>query len=318
MARLPDFEAWAIFAKVVETGGFASAAADLAVSKGTVSKAITRLERRLGATLFHRTSRRLSLTETGRGAFARAEGLLADGEALDAEAMAQSESPRGVVRMAAPLSFGIAYLGALLPEFLTLHPEITIDLSLSDGQVDLIENGFDLGLRISDLEDSSLLARRLCPVRLRLVGSPAYFDAHGRPSHPREIADHAALIYTNRRTPETWRFAKKGGETVSVKVTGQMRVNNADVMRPALLSGMGLARQPDFLVWRDLAEGRLEEVLPAWADEIGLHLITPPSTIRPARVRALIAFLSERLAGAPWVTGPTRANFDQMESSGRR
>jgi len=267
-----------------------------------VHKAAPRLETRLGGALYHRAWRRLSLTGAGRASLDRAAHLLAEGEALEAEASAQSATPRGLVRVAAPMSFGIAHLGAALPEFCALYPEVSIELSLSDQLVDIVEEGFDLALRISALEDSSLLARRLCPVRVMLVGSPDYFDKHGRPSHPKDLTAHRGLFYTGGRSKDVWRFQHAEHGQYAVSVPSPLRVNNADILRPSLLAGLGLAMQPDFLAWDDVRTGLLEEVLTDWAPPpIALHLVTPPSTIRPARVEVLIAFLAKRMGAAPWL-----------------
>ena len=301
MSRLPDFEAWAIFAKVAEMGAFARAAAELGLSKATVSKAVGRLETRMGATLFHRTSRRLALTESGRSALERANRILAEGEALEAEAAAQSTEPRGMVRLAAPMSFGLRHVAPILPEFLSRFPQITLDLSLSDERVDLVAEGFDLGVRIGKLPDSSLLARRLCGVKLALVGAPAYFDKHGTPQHPRDLVWHRALTYTYALTPNTWRFEHRTLGEQLVSVTGLLKVNNSDAMLPTLKAGMGLALLPEFLVWPELADGSLSAVMSDWQSmEIGLHLVSPPGRSRPARVRALSDFLAEHLTSAAW------------------
>jgi DNA-binding transcriptional LysR family regulator len=299
--RLPDFEAWAIFAKVAERGSFAGAAQALGLANPTVSKAIARLEARLGVALLSRTSRRLSLTEAGRSALARAGRILQEGEALEDEAAEQSDVARGLVRISAPLSFGTAYVGATLPEFLAAYPEITLDFALSDRRVDLVAEGFDLALRIAALEDSSLLARRLCTVRILLVAAPGYLDAHGRPSHPAQLQHHCALAYTGGTSRGVWRFAHPqfGEETVEPPV--RVWTDNADMLNPALLAGQGLALQPEFLVWRELREGRLEVAMPEWSvAPLGLHLITPPSPLRPRRVQVLIDHFARALAKAPW------------------
>jgi DNA-binding transcriptional LysR family regulator len=240
MPQLPDLEAWAIFAKVAETGSFAGAAADLQLSKATVSKAISRLEGRLGERLFHRTSRRLSLTETGRVLSVRAAQILADAEAVEAEGLAQSAAPRGRIRMAAPMSFGVEHVAPALPDFLHAYPEISIDLHLSDQTIELVGGGFDLALRIAALSDSSMVARRLCQVRRLLVGAPDYFASRGRPSHPRDLAGHGCLGYSYLPSGDNWQFIGPAGEQHEIAVTGPLRANNADALMPALRrSGRG-------------------------------------------------------------------------------
>ena len=302
--RLPDLEAWAIFAKVAEHGSFSRAARELGLSDPTVSKAIGRLEARLGLTLIARTSRRIALTDAGRAALARASRLLSEGEAVEAEAVEQSRTPRGRVRISAPLSFGIAYLGATLPGFLEAYPEITVDFALSDRKVDLVAEGFDLALRIASLDDSSLLSRRLCTVRLLLVGAPGYFERHSMPTHPAELARHRTLAYTGGASRGVWRFAHPsfGEETVEPPV--RIWTDNADLLNPALIAGQGLAIQPEFLVWRELRDGRLAIAMPEWSvTPLGLHLVMPPSPFRPLRVQVLIDHLARELAAAPWGCG---------------
>lgn len=299
--KLPDLEALAVFAKVAEAGAFARAARDLGVSKATLSKAVSRLETRLGTRLFHRTSRQLSLTEAGRSVLAGARDMLAAGEGAEAQALDDAAAPRGQVRLAGPMSFGLAYLAPALPDFLAQYPDVTVDLHLSDATVDLVGGGFDVAMRIGALADSSLIARRLCDVPRYVVAAPAYLERRGVPVHPRELSEHDCLTYSYLATPEIWRFTGPEGEEVAARPGMRMRANNADALMPALIAGLGLALQPDFVVWHHLRDGRLKAVLEDWAPPpIGLNLVTPPGGHRPARVSALIAFLVTRFSGAPW------------------
>jgi len=297
MSKLPDLEGLAIFAKVVETRSFAGAATELGLSKATVSKAISRVEARLGARLFNRTSRRFALTDAGRALSERAARILAEGESAENEALAQSATPRGLVRLAVPMSFGLTRVAPLLPEFLAAYPEVSVDLHLSDATVDLIGDGFDVALRIAVLPDSSLVARRLCGVARHTVAAPAYLERHGRPSHPFDLATHKCLCYAYLATPDVWHFTNAAGEPASVRPGGPLRVNNGDAMMPALLAGLGIAVLPDFIVREALADGRLETILTDWSLPQGaLHLVMPSAGPRPARVEALVAFLTRHLS----------------------
>lgn len=307
MSKLPDLEAWAVFAKVAETGSFAKAAADLSMSQSTVSKAITRLEGRLRITLFHRTSRKMSLTASGEASLVRAARILSEGEAVEAEVSEQSKSLRGTIRVTAPMSFGVSHLGPALPLFMQRHPEVTLEVNFSDAMTDLVAQGFDVALRISALPDSSLLARRLCTVRILLVGAPAYLEQYGHPTHPRDLVAHRALRYTHARGGEAWRFHHhKQGDFAQV-VPDILQVNNAEALMPALRAGLGLAMQPEFLAWEDLRAGRIEAVMEDWAaPTIALYIVTSPGRARPARVQALMTFLVQHFADAPWAVDPER------------
>ena len=311
MARLPDFEGLAIFAKVAELRSFAGAAAELRLSKATVSKAVSRIEARLGARLINRTSRRLALTDAGRQLAGRAAHILAEGEAAEDAALAQATMPRGLVRLAAPMSFGVLHVAPLLPEFLAAYPEVSVDLHLGDAMVDLIGEGFDAAIRIAILPDSSLVVRRLCEVLPYLVGSPAYLNKHGRPKHPLQLAEHRCIGYSYTTTPETWRFTKDG-KTATVRPAGPLRVNNGDAMLPALIAGTGVGILPEFILRDALAAGRLERLLPDWSLPSGaVFWVTPPGgprplmgywrTPAPSRERTTD---DDRATGAPTGPGP--------------
>lgn len=308
MSNLPDLEGLAVFAKVVDMRSFAGAASELNLSKATVSKAVSRLETRLGTRLFNRTSRRLALTDAGRQLSARAAHILAEAEAAEDDARAQSSTPRGLVRLAVPMSFGVLHVAPLIAEFLAIYPEVTIELHLSDAIVDLIGDGYDAAIRIGALPDSSFVARRLCDSQRYLIGSPAYLKKHGRPNHPLQLADHACLGYTYAIGPETWRFTTRDGKSASVRPSGPLRVNNGDAMMPALIAGIGLGVLPEFIVREALADGRLQRLLPEWTLASGaVYWLTPPGGPRPKRVDILRDFLMSKLSSPALRQQPRRS-----------
>ena len=296
MSKLPDFEGLAIFAKVVQTRSFTGAGAELRLSKATVSKAVSRIEKKFGTRLFNRTARRLALTEAGRELYDRAAHILTEGEAAENEGITHSAVPRGHVRLTAPISFGVLHIAPILPEFLALYPDVTIDLHLSDSHVDLVGEGYDAAIRIASLPDSSLIAKTLAPVFRRLVAAPSYLSKYGRPSHPLRLSEHRCIAYIS--TPgEAWHFSNTAGETATVRPAGPLRVNNGDAMLPVLTAGVGIGILPEFILHEALTDGRLEIVLPEWTSSGGsVHWLTPPGGRRPKRVEVLGDFLQRMLS----------------------
>lgn len=290
---LPDFEAWAVFAIVNERKSFSGAAAALGISKSTVSKAISRLERRLGVTLFYRTSRRLSLTDSGFALAERARVMLA--EAVEAEECAREEAatPSGTVRLAVPMSFGLTHVGPVIADFMSHYRDVQVDLHLSDARVDLVGDGFDVALRIGMLPDSSLRVRTLRPVAMGLFAAPAYLARKGTPRHPGELEPHDLFCYSYRDGEEGIRL-HNGREEAFVRLDGRLRANNADVMLPAVMAGHGLLMLPDFIGVEARRSGAIVPVLPDWTPApVAMHLVTPPGRLRPRRVDALIDTLAE-------------------------
>jgi DNA-binding transcriptional LysR family regulator len=223
--------------------------------------------------------------------------MLAEGEAAESEALSQSSAPRGLVRLAAPMSFGVMHIAPLLPEFFRAYPDVSVDLQLSDALVDIIGGGFDGAVRIAALPDSSLVARRLCTMPLYLVAAPAYLKVHGRPKHPLQLSEHVGLGYSYQLSPDTWRFRKAPGEIAAVRPAGPLRVNNGDAMLPSLIAGIGLGVLPEFIVRDALAARQLEILLPDWSLPAGaVHWVTPPGGPKPKRVQALAEFLAAKLA----------------------
>lgn len=292
--RLPDLEAWAIFASVVEHRSFTGAADAIALSKSSVSKAITRLEHQLGTSLFHRTSRRLTLTHNGQRLAEHAQRILAEARAAEESAQDGAAALAGTIRIGAPMSFGLLHVAPVVADFMAANPAIDIDLALSDRHMDIIAEGFDIALRIADLPDSSLRARRLGAIDARVVAAPAYLARAGKPAHPAQLGEHALLTYTNSRGP--WRFIGTDGGEVMVRADGRLRANSGEALLPALRAGLGVAVLPDFITAADLASGALEPILPLWRPPgVSLHLMTPPGRLRPARVEAMLDYLAAQL-----------------------
>ncbi|WP_419690617.1 LysR family transcriptional regulator [Burkholderia theae] len=301
MSKLPDFEGFAMFAKVAEEGSFAAAATAMGVSVATVSRAVTRLEERLGGRLFNRTSRRLALTDYGHTLIERAAKLYADAEDTEDFARETSSRPRGLVKLAAPLSFGARWVAPLLPEFFESYPDISVDLHLTDTHSDLIGEGFDAALRIAILEDSSLVARLIAPVRRFVVASPAYLSRHGRPRHPQELSAHPCLTYANRNQRDVWRFTRHDGETCAVTPGGMLRGTSVEALLPTVLAGLAITELPEFAATPYFADRQLEPILTDWRlPEGGLYFVTPSARARPAKVSALADFFIARLATAEW------------------
>ncbi len=282
-----------MFAAVVEHRSFTDAAKALSVSKATVSKAVTRLEEHLDTSLFNRTSRRLALTESGKRLADHAHRILAEGQAAEEAARDETADLSGVVRLGAPMTFGLLRVAPLVAEFTKLNPLVDVDLHLSDAHIDIVDMGLDATIRIADMPDSSLRARRLADVTIHTVASPAYLAQRGRPQHPSDLGTHDCMCYSNVTTPDIWRFAGPGQQNVVVQVRSRLTVNSGEAMLPALRQGVGIARLPDFIVGDAIAAGDLEEILLDWRPPpMGLHLVTPPSRLRPARVEALLDFLT--------------------------
>lgn len=298
--RVDRLQSMRVFRAVVDEGAFARAARRLRLSKAAVSKHVGALEEALATRLLHRTTRSLSLTADGRAYYDRATALLDEIEALEQEMREGSEAPRGTLRIAAPLSFGLTHLSPMLPAFLEAHPEVRVDLALTDRFVDVVEEGVDVAIRVArSLADSSLIARRLAEASRVLVASPAYLQRRGTPDSPEQLTDHACLRYTGMRDPDVWRFRDAEGEELAVAVDGPLDADNSLALRPALLAGLGLTLTPRFVVAEALADGRLVTCLEHWAvDPATVWGVYPARRHRSAKLRAFLAFAENELSVA--------------------
>ena len=297
---IPDLNDMVTFARVVEARNFSEAARRIGASKSRVSKAIARLERSLGARLLNRSTRVLSLTEVGTALYEHCRRIVE--EATQAEQVVghlQSE-PRGILKMTAPVAFGTLHVAPALPEFLARYPELGVDMAITDRVVDLVEEGYDVAIRITRDPSPELVARKLAPVRRVVCATPGYFKRHGVPKTPADLAGHNCLHYTHFGGPGEWRLRGPGGE-VAVPVAGSLRINDDEALSKAVLGGLGVALLPTFLVGKELQSGILQAVLSDYAPlEQQIYAIRLPSVHLPAKVRAIIDFLLTRFGPEPY------------------
>lgn len=301
------FEEMRAFAAVVDAGSFVRAAEALQSSRTAVSRLISDLESRLGVRLLHRTTRRLSLTVEGEAFHARCKELLASVDEAEAEVTAGAGEAIGQLRLNVPVSFGLMHLAPLWPAFLQQHPKVTLDVTLSDRIVDLVDEGYDLAVRIARLPTSSLVSRKLTSTRLVLCASPEYLRRHGTPSEPAEISGHAVFSYTLLASGDTWSFEGPHAP-VGIKVTPRMRSNSGDTCCAAALQHQGIVLQPSFMVGDHLRSGALVEVLPAYRSiELGVYAVYASRKHLTPKVRVLIDFLAEAFRIRAWANGPESA-----------
>lgn len=289
-----------VFTAVVDAGSFVGAAEALGLSRAAVSRLVGELESRLGVRLLHRTTRRLSLTDEGRIFHLRCKAVLAELDEAEAEVSARSGAARGLLKLNVPVTFGLLHLAPLWSEFMARHPGVVLDITLSDRVVDLVEEGYDMAVRIGRLASSSLIGRQLSSTRMVLCASPGYLAAHGAPRHPRDLADHAVISYSLFSMGEQWEFEGPDG-AVSVKVEPRMRTNSGDTCRQAALHDSGIVLQPSFLVGEDVEAGRLVELMPEYRSiELGIYAVYASRQHVSPKVRLLIDHLQRAFAGRGW------------------
>lgn len=299
------FEVLASFVSVVETGGISRAAARQQVAKSAISRRLAELEQHLGVQLFQRTTRQMQLTDTGRALYERAVRLLADLEDTELTISAQHGALSGRVRVAAPLSFGLAHLAPAINEFLTLHPLVEFDIDFNDSQVDILQERIDVAIRIARLEDSSLMARHLTPIRTQVVASQAYLDSYGVPLTLDALAHHRCLFYSNNADGDVWHFHDADGRPGKVRIPVVLRANNGEFLRDAAIAGHGITRLPTFICSEAVASGALVPILSSYCwQTVGAYAVYSATRQLSQRVRCFIDFLAQRFAGTPvWDSG---------------
>lgn len=294
----------AVFAKVVDTASFAEAARHFGMSPAMVSKHVRTLEERLGVRLLNRTTRRVSATEVGQNYYERCLRIMSELEDAERAAGDLQAAPRGLPRVTAPVSFSYRFLAPAIADYLSTYPDVSIDLNLNDHYVDLVEERFDVAIRVGQLADSSLMSRKLCSIAMTVCASPAYLEANEAPRKPGDLTKHNCLVYTYANQQSTWHFVDRNGEEYTVRANGRFLANNGDVLRALAVKGAGLVLAPDFIVKEDLQAGRLVPLLTEFAaGETPVHAVYPHSQYLSAKTRTFIDFLAARGAHPPQVKG---------------
>ncbi|MEQ3625741.1 MAG: LysR family transcriptional regulator [Celeribacter sp.] len=294
MDRLTEMEA---FATVVDQGGFTDAAKKMGISKSAVSKHVSSLEARLGARLLNRTTRRISPTEIGLVYYDRARRVLNDAGEADAIVTSMQSAPSGLLRISVATDFGVNHLSPVLGDFLQEFPDITVNMVLNNRFVELISEGFDMAIRIGELEDSTLRARKLTETTKRMIASPAYFDRYGRPTRIDDLNAHKLLHYSNQSSGNVWKLTAPSGEKRQIRTAGWLTVNDGQSLLNAAISGLGIAYLPSFLYGDALKKGLVEEAIPDLPVEpLGIYAVYPPGRFTQPKVRAFIDFLVESFA----------------------
>jgi DNA-binding transcriptional LysR family regulator len=296
MNRLLEAE---VFVRVVEDGSLTAAARRLGMTTSYASKLVTRLEERLGSQLLIRTTRKLTLTDTGRAYYERCTAAIQELEAAEQMATDLQQSPRGTLRVTLPNAFGMLFMMGVLARFKARYPELTLELVFLDRQVDLINEGFDVALRVGELVDDRLIARRLASTDRIAMASPAYLERAGTPDEPEALAGHTCLLYAHHAVPGRWRLRGPRGD-VEVAVAGTMVTNHGLMLVEAAAEGLGMIYVPSLLATDELRAGRLRRVLPAWRWPMGVFAVYPPTPRVPTKTRVLVDFLVEHLREPPW------------------
>ncbi len=295
------FENMSVFIRVVEVGSISGAADRLGVAKSAVSRRLKELEEHLGVELFHRTTRKMNLTDTGRAFYHQSVRILED--VIEAEhATSQAHGTlKGSLKIALPSTFGLMHMGPAINEFLQAHPQIEFDLDFNDREVDLIQEGFDLAFRIANLPDSSLIARRLAPIRIVMCASPVYLEEKGMPQSPDELKDHQCLVYSLLRDFEYWHLTDSNGRELRTKIQPYLKASTGEFLKDAAVAGLGIVMLPSFIAYKEIERGALVPILTDYKiPHIDAYAIYPQTRHLSQRVRAFVDFLVKRFEGTPY------------------